>query len=534
MARNTYNPTTIALMMDELDARGGFDAWPELGGDGFDDDQVSITTNRTSRMPPINAYTFKVELIGSRNPVITRTFTVPATWTFRVLHGAIQHAFGWEDWHLHHFTFKSSRQSGGRSQVSREHREQLLRVHTGTPVEGDGERSRSCNHHVAEEDIRLRDIWEEEGSYRPHATKDGRLGDCYYLYDDKWDLQVTFVSSTTLDSEVLKVIEVQGASPLEDVGGIRDWNVVKKAFAALNPNEEQNQKRRWARALGGEAYDPTVAPTVSELNAPGAFEKWLHDSGNFEDDSGDTSIGEQAAETASSSRPQTPETFPYPAMPMLQASTQGSNGPPIHCTTEERRFNTHSPDTHPLDLFTPAMNRFTIRAPRFVHTDNTHMASVLVYSDGVVLAESTPNVRAGCGVYFAPDNKGVFLALEDIPGHARTIGRAELRAALMALELCHWPAEGFRRIVIGASSEYVVKGACEWVTVWRKTGWRGSRGKAIKNRDLWEMLFKAIDEYENMGVRVQFYLLKKEWNTNAHGCAMQGAVSTTFFQSPSL
>jgi len=199
-------------------------------------------------------------------------------------------------------------------------------------------------------------------------------------------------------------------------------------------------------------------------------------------------------------------------------------GPRIICTPAERRFVTRE-GTHPLDLFTPTMNACTSRAPRFVHTDNTHMASVLIFIDGVAINEGTPDVRAGYGLHYDPSQRGISCSLENINGHVRTGNRAELRAAVAALQVRFWPGEGFRRIVIGTDSDYVVTGACEWYSSWQQRGWRTSRGETVRNRDLWEMLFAEIEKWERMGIRVQFYLVKRELNTEADRCARRGAVS---------
>ncbi|KAG6329400.1 hypothetical protein ID866_9689 [Astraeus odoratus] len=486
---------------------------------------------------PVRAYTFKVELLGSRAPVITRTFSIPAAWTFRKLHAAIQYTFGWQHCHLHYFMFEPPRRPQPpeeRGLFSFEIREQLLEVHMGTPEDEYDEGIIRSNFRISENEIRLCDVWDERGRYRQHAMKEGRLGECYYLYDfgDNWEHQVTFVSSTTLESDTLKVVEVRGAGALDDAGGVTGWEDVKAAFAATNPTADENERRGWARLISGRggAYDPTVAPTVDELNAREGFHSWLVRAG-FTDDHNADEREESARQGTRIARPNVTsrETPSYPAMPEPGVVVFGRWGPPIQCTDAERRFKTHSAETHPLDLFTPAINTCTIRAPRFVHTDNTHTASILVYTDGAAVNENTPDGRAGCGIYFVPDSNGISVPLENVPGCTRTANRAELRAAVAALKVRYWPGEGFKRIVIGASSEYVVKGACEWATAWRERGWRTSRGVAVKNRDLWEKLFEEIREYECTGVRVQFYLLKREWNTVARRCAMEGAVSEIFF-----
>lgn len=236
---------------------------------------------------PVRAYTLKVGLLGSDNPVITRTFTIPASWTFHKLHAAIQYTFGWQDCHLHSFTFE---RADGRGPA-------LFRIESADSEEFDDFDVGGGTTNVTDTKIRLSDVWEERGKYRQNASHNGRLGTCSYLYDfgDNWEHQVDFVSRTTLDSKELKVIEVQGAGPMEDSGGIYGWEEVKKAFAATNPSTAQIDRRHWATESSslGSAYDPTIAPTVASLSSRGAFEAWLDhhatadSEGSFSDSDGD-------------------------------------------------------------------------------------------------------------------------------------------------------------------------------------------------------------------------------------------------------
>ena len=41
---------------------------------------------------------------------------------------------------------------------------------------------------------------------------------------------------------------------------------------------------------------------------------------------------------------------------------------------------------------------------------------------------------------------------------------------------------------VGTDSSYVVKGMTEWIHGWRRKEWRGSTGKPVANRELWEAL----------------------------------------------
>ena len=38
--------------------------------------------------------------------------------------------------------------------------------------------------------------------------------------------------------------------------------------------------------------------------------------------------------------------------------------------------------------------------------------------------------------------------------------------------------------------QYVKKGITEWITSWKKNGWKNSTGKPVKNMELWKQLDK--------------------------------------------
>ncbi|KAG2756613.1 hypothetical protein P692DRAFT_20526860 [Suillus brevipes Sb2] len=233
---------------------------------------------------PVRIYTFKVELIGSRNPVISRTFSVPASWTFQRLHAAIQYAFGWQNCHLHHFTFESARRPPTREErrfISMDYREKLVVIHMGTPEDEDDDWATSARARFSEKDIKLNDLFEETGKYRQMALKDGAMAKCYYLYDfgDNWEHQITLISveKSTSGVKELKVIEASGCAPLEDSGGIYGWDEIKRAFATTNPSGEMRDRKRWGRQISplGQAFNPAVQPSIEEFNQPGEFLKFL-------------------------------------------------------------------------------------------------------------------------------------------------------------------------------------------------------------------------------------------------------------------
>ncbi|KIJ98253.1 hypothetical protein K443DRAFT_133512 [Laccaria amethystina LaAM-08-1] len=135
---------------------------------------------------------------------------------------------------------------------------------------------------------------------------------------------------------------------------------------------------------------------------------------------------------------------------------------------------------------------------------------ILIFTDGAAPNNGRPNVRAGCGVVAgpSPDSRYAF-PLEYDDFHQLASNRAELRAVEAAIKL-DLKKEGIKTIVIATDSEYVAKGATEWIRVWRDgTGrWVVRR----ENMDLWDRLMKAIEDKEREGIHVQFYLIDRKWN----------------------
>ena len=65
-----------------------------------------------------------------------------------------------------------------------------------------------------------------------------------------------------------------------------------------------------------------------------------------------------------------------------------------------------------------------------------------------------------------------------------TNNRMELTAVIRALEALKRPV----RAKIYTDSEYVRRGITEWISGWKRRGWRTADRKPVKNQDLWERL----------------------------------------------
>ncbi len=65
-----------------------------------------------------------------------------------------------------------------------------------------------------------------------------------------------------------------------------------------------------------------------------------------------------------------------------------------------------------------------------------------------------------------------------------TNNRMELMAAIEALTILKETCD----IVLTTDSQYVRKGITEWLTGWKRNGWKTSAKKPVKNADLWKRL----------------------------------------------
>ncbi|EEU45670.1 uncharacterized protein NECHADRAFT_80795 [Fusarium vanettenii 77-13-4] len=184
----------------------------------------------------------------------------------------------------------------------------------------------------------------------------------------------------------------------------------------------------------------------------------------------------------------------------------------------------------PIDLFLAALGRrASPHVYRFIRYDNPN--EFLIFVDGACLDSGGANPRAGWAIYFKPrsgNDSGMVSGRLELVGpwgdyHEHTNNRAELRAVLAALRFRNWPGEGFNKLVIATHSEYVAKGATEWVLRWLWNGWRTSNREAVKNRDLWQALLGEFERLEELGLKVEFWKIPRSENPIANRVAKQAA-----------
>lgn len=66
-----------------------------------------------------------------------------------------------------------------------------------------------------------------------------------------------------------------------------------------------------------------------------------------------------------------------------------------------------------------------------------------------------------------------------------TNNRMEMMAAIKALELVKGTG---REVMVCSDSQYLIKGASQWLQGWMSRNWKTSEGKAVQNQDLWEQI----------------------------------------------
>ncbi|MFE8069773.1 ribonuclease HI [Marinobacteraceae bacterium S3BR75-40.1] len=104
--------------------------------------------------------------------------------------------------------------------------------------------------------------------------------------------------------------------------------------------------------------------------------------------------------------------------------------------------------------------------------------SVTIYSDGACKGNPGPG---GWGAVLAYGDKEKCLH----GGEAETTNnRMELMAAIRALEALKRPCE----VDLYTDSTYVRNGINQWMTNWKRNGWKTASKKPVKNADLWREL----------------------------------------------
>ena len=117
---------------------------------------------------------------------------------------------------------------------------------------------------------------------------------------------------------------------------------------------------------------------------------------------------------------------------------------------------------------------------------NSTRTIVTIYTDGACSGNPGPG-GWGALLKFGKYKK-------ELSGGERetTNNRMELTAAIKALETLNRPCQ----IEFYTDSEYLRKGITEWISNWKRRGWKTAAKKPVKNQDLWRKLDGAIQEHQ--------------------------------------
>ncbi|KAJ8131575.1 hypothetical protein O1611_g2052 [Lasiodiplodia mahajangana] len=168
-----------------------------------------------------------------------------------------------------------------------------------------------------------------------------------------------------------------------------------------------------------------------------------------------------------------------------------------------------------------------------------HFDSLVVAVDGACPGNGTPNAtKSAYGVFFGddlPDN--IADRVPDIPGYSHTNQRAEIIAAIAAIQASReyiynggqWPCNdcptpcAVTHLVIKTDSAYLVNSMTAYIENWRRNGWRTAKGAGVKNKDLWTCLYNLVRLlHDERGVAIDFWHVPRDQNKDADDLANQG------------
>lgn len=125
-------------------------------------------------------------------------------------------------------------------------------------------------------------------------------------------------------------------------------------------------------------------------------------------------------------------------------------------------------------------------------TAKEERATVDIFTDGCSLGNPGPG---GYACLIREDQEEVLLS----GGEPHTTNnRMELMSVIRGLS--YFSEQ--RKIRVYTDSEYVLKGATEWLPQWKRRGFRSSSGAQIKNKDLWLELDRWLNFHEVTFVKV--------------------------------
>jgi len=110
---------------------------------------------------------------------------------------------------------------------------------------------------------------------------------------------------------------------------------------------------------------------------------------------------------------------------------------------------------------------------------------IIIYTDGACRGNPGPG-GWGAVLRFGQHEKQLF------GGQAETTNnQMELLAAIKALQALTEPC----KVDLYTDSQYLRKGVLEWMSNWKKRGWKTSAKQPVKNQQLWQELDAVIGNH---------------------------------------
>lgn len=122
------------------------------------------------------------------------------------------------------------------------------------------------------------------------------------------------------------------------------------------------------------------------------------------------------------------------------------------------------------------------------------MQEIIIYTDGACSGNPGPG-GWGSILMYKDNKKEISGALRDTTNNVM-----ELTAVIEALKLLKFSC----KVKVYSDSAYVVNAFNQkWIYGWLKNGWKNSNKEPVKNKELWEELYKLTEEHDVEFIKVK-------------------------------
>ncbi len=155
---------------------------------------------------------------------------------------------------------------------------------------------------------------------------------------------------------------------------------------------------------------------------------------------------------------------------------------------------------------------------------------LVVFTDGSALNNGRKGARAGYGVYW-PFEDAMLIGGYPLPrDDLQTNNRAEYTACIHALRQAGEIDPSYGKVLhIFTDSMLLIKSVTQWMSGWKKKGWKKSTGEEVLNKDLLEQLDDLLQTRKAIWRHVKAHTGKDDWisiqNDKVDRLAKEGAAS---------